>query len=163
MPLSFPQPDQSSARPTLRQQWTVRHDEISAQSALATPGPPGETGAPQKPPPPPPLLLSLTPALHWRHQIRTSNIHSRQLYRKFELLWRETYSNDFFFHSFIFYCSYEVICLTSCHLKVNSNVAIVKNDCMNKKYFIKDKCIQKQDWNIPIGTLMWPKHKLSFW
>lgn len=37
----------------------------------------------------------------------------------------------FFLHLFIYYCSYEVICLTSCHLKVNSNVAIV-NDCMNK-------------------------------
>lgn len=36
---------------------------------------------------------------------------------------------------------------------------LVKNDCMNKKkkYFIKDKCIQKQrivkNRNIPIGTL----------
>lgn len=43
-----------------------------------------------------------------------------------------------FLHSFIYYCSYEVICLISCHSKLNSNVAIVKkNDCMNKIFYKK--------------------------
>lgn len=51
----------------------------------------------------------------------------------------------FFLHSFIYYCSYEVICLTSCHLKVNSNVAIVKNDCMNKIFYKRQMYTETED------------------
>lgn len=33
-------------------------------------------------------------------------------------------------------------------LKVNSNVAIVENDCMNKIFYKKETCIQKQKYEL---------------
>lgn len=84
----LPPTDQSSAQPTQRQRWTVQRDERRPVSR-----------SPKEPPPPPLLLLLqfLTPALHWRHQIRTSNIHIRQLYREFELYEEKRTLMIFFF------------------------------------------------------------------